>query len=60
MAKSKLAPNFLLPILQEVVLAGKSVEMLQSLGRLKSVHDGKLSPVFLRPVELDLITDDMK
>ena len=42
MAKSKLAPNFLLPILQEVVLAGKSVEMLQSLGRLKSVHDGKM------------------
>ena len=39
--KSKLAPNFLLPILQEVVLAGKSVEMLQSLGRLKAIHDGQ-------------------
>ena len=60
MARSKLAPNFLLPILQEVVLAGKSVEMLQSLGRLKSVHDGKLSPVFFRPAECGVTTDDRK
>ena len=60
MARSKLAPNFLLPILQEVVLAGKSVEMLQNLGRLKSVHDGKLWPVFFKPADYGVATDDRK
>ena len=27
------APHFLLPVLREIVLAGKSMEMLESLGR---------------------------
>ncbi len=39
--KSRLAPSFLFPVLNEVVLAGKSVEMLQNLGRLRVVRSGE-------------------
>ena len=35
------APGFLLPVLREVVLAGKSMEMLHNLGKLKQVMKGE-------------------
>lgn len=34
---SEWAPKFLVPVLQQVILAGKSMEMLQNLGRLSDV-----------------------
>jgi len=34
------APKFLQPILQEVVLTGKSMEMLEGLGKLAEENDG--------------------
>lgn len=35
------APEFLEPVILEVVLAGKSMEMLQDLGKLADVCGGK-------------------
>lgn len=34
------APKFLQPILQEVLLTGKSMEMLEGLGKLAEEHEG--------------------
>ena len=36
------APKFLQPVLQQIVLTGKSMEMLEGLGKLAE-HDGKAS-----------------
>ena len=45
--RSKMAPRFLLPILQEVVETGKSVELLRSLGKLRAVTDGGYNVCFI-------------
>ena len=40
-AHAQLAPLFLLPVLPDVIMAGKSMHMLQRLDRTQQVHPGR-------------------
>ena len=50
-AHAQLAPLFLLPVLPDVIMAGKSMHMLQRLDRTQQVHPGRsLVRSFDRPI----------
>ena len=55
-AHAQLAPLFLLPVLPDVIMAGKSMHMLQRLDRTQQVHPGRslvrsIDPSFARRLD---------